>query len=121
MITKEWRCPVWYMMRRGNSEAFVVKTKEGYIKTYKGYLILACDGSDLNILSTPENREKFHQSSKNGNYPRPQAGISCLFDVLNRQVCDCAVSYNKTSERYEALSHIKKRRNYRQEESCLCF
>lgn len=83
------------------------------VKTYKGHLILACDGSDLNVPSTLENKEKFHESSKRGHYPRPQAGFSCLFDVLNRQICDCAVSYNKTSERSEALLHIKKRRNYR--------
>jgi hypothetical protein len=83
------------------------------VKTHKGYLILACDGSDMNVPSTPENKEKFHESSKNGHYSRPQAGFSCLFDVLNRQICDCAVSYNKTSERTEALSHIKKLRNYR--------
>ena len=79
------------------------------VRTYKEYLILACDGSDLNVPSTPENKQKFHESSKHGHYPRPQAGISCLFDVLNRQICDCAVSCNKTSERTEALSHIKKR------------
>lgn len=78
------------------------------VKTYKGHLILACDGSDLNVPSTLENKEKFHNSSKRGGYPRPQAGISCLFDVLNHQVCDCVVSYNKTSERAEAISHIKK-------------
>lgn len=78
------------------------------VKTYKEHLILACDGSDLNVPSTPQNREKFHESSKHGHYPRPQAGISCLFDVLNRQFCDCAVSYNKISERTESISHIKK-------------
>lgn len=79
------------------------------LKKYKGYLVFACDGSDINIPSTPENKEKFHNSTKHGYYPRPQSGFSCLFDVLNRQICDCAVSYNKTSERTEALSHIKKR------------
>lgn len=79
------------------------------LKTYKGHLVLACDGSDLNIPSTPENRELFHESSKHGHYPRPQAGFSCLFDVLNRQICDCTVSHTKTSERAEALAHIKKR------------
>jgi hypothetical protein len=79
------------------------------VKTYKGHLVLSCDGSDLNVPSTTENKEKFHESTKRGHYPRPQAGISCLFDVLNRQICDCAVSYTKTSERAEAISHIKKR------------
>jgi hypothetical protein len=72
------------------------------VKTYKGYLVFACDGSDLNVPSTPENKEKFHESSKHGYYPRPQAGISCLFDVLNRQICDCcdcAVSYNPKSRK----------------------
>ena len=81
------------------------------LRKYKGYLIFACDGSDMNIPSTPENRRKFHDSTKHGKYPHPQAGFSCIFDVLNRQICDCAVSYNKTSERIEALLHIKKRRN----------
>jgi len=82
------------------------------VKKRKGYLIFSCDGGDLNIPSTPENIKLFHDSSKRGYYPRPQAGFSCVFDVLNRQICDCAVSYCKTRERIEALSHIKKRRNY---------
>jgi hypothetical protein len=79
------------------------------VKTYKGHLILACDGSDLNVPSTPENKENFRDSSSRGSHPRPQAGISCLFDVLNRQICDCATSCNNTNERREAISHIKKR------------
>ena len=79
------------------------------VKTYKGHLILSCDGTDLNVPSTPENKEIFHDASKHRHYPRPQAGISCLFDVLNRQICDFAVSYNKIRERIEAVSHIKKR------------
>ena len=78
------------------------------LKTYKGYLVLACDGSDLNISSTPKTKEVFHDGSKHGHYPRPQIGFSCLFNVVNRQICDCAVSYNKVSERTEAISHIKK-------------
>jgi hypothetical protein len=79
------------------------------IKTFKGHLVLACDGGDLNIPSTPENIKKFHNASKKKGRPRPQAGISCMFDVLNRQICDASISYTKASERVEALSHIKKR------------
>jgi hypothetical protein len=77
-------------------------------KTFKGCLVLACDGGDLNLPSTPENLEKFHNSSVRKGRPRPQAGISCLFDVLNRQICDTVITENKIGERSSALLHIKK-------------
>jgi hypothetical protein len=81
------------------------------VKTFKEHLVLACDGGDLNVPSTPENMEKFHNSSKRKGRPRPQAGISCLFDVLNRQICDTIITESKISERSSAILHIKKRRN----------
>ena len=79
------------------------------VKKYKGYLIFACDGADLNIPSTIENNKLFQNSARYEYLPRPQAGFSCLFDVLNRQICDCAVTFNKLNERQEFLLHIKKR------------
>ena len=89
------------------------------IKTFKEHLILACDGGDLNVPSTPENIEIFHNSSKRQSRPRPQAGISCLFDVLNRQICDAMITEGKISERSSALLHIKKRRNNRYTQGCI--
>ena len=83
------------------------------VKTLKEHLILACDGGDLNVPSTPENIEIFHNSSKRKGRPRPQAGISCLFDILNRQICDAIITEGKISERSSALLHIKKLRNNR--------
>lgn len=78
------------------------------IKRYKGHLVFACDGADLNVPSTIENNELFQNSARYKYLPRPQAGFSCLFDVLNRQICDCTVTFNKLNERQEFLLHIKK-------------
>lgn len=105
----------YYELARRYAKLFY--TSSANVKTFKGYLLLACDGGDINVPSTPENIEKFHNSSKRQSRPRPQAGISCLFDVLNRQICDTVISECKISERSAAFLHIKKRRNNRKAQS----
>ena len=51
---------------------------------YKGHLVLAADGSDINIPTTPENLEIFGTASRKGTKPQAQIGLGCPYDVLNR-------------------------------------
>ncbi len=74
--------------------------------TYKGFLVLAADGSDINVPTTPETLEKYGNASKRGGKPRAQIGLGCLYDVLNRFILDSTINKVKFDEMSIALSQI---------------
>lgn len=78
--------------------------------TYKGYLVLAADGSDINIPTTAETVEKYGSASVRGGKPCAQIGLGCIYDVLNRFVLDSSINQVKFDEMrvaQEQLSNIK--------------
>jgi hypothetical protein len=72
--------------------------------TYKGHLLLAIDGSTANVPTTPETLEIYGNTSSHG---RPQAmcGLSCVFDVLNRQIVDLTITRGSFDERGQVPLH----------------
>ncbi len=83
--------------------------KENY-KTMKGYLLLAIDGSDIEIPNT-ENLRKEYGEAKN---QRTKAGIgtaraksSMLYDVLNKIVITSIITKYKEAERNLAVKNIE--------------
>jgi len=78
------------------------------VQRLKGYLILAVDGSSVNIPNTVQNVELYGNASRKNVKPQAQLGISCLFDVLNKMIIDCTINKWKFSERNQALLHIDK-------------
>ncbi len=74
--------------------------------TYKGFLVLAADGSDINIPTTPETLEKYGDASRSSGKPCAQLGLGCLYDVLNRFILDSAINRSKFDEISIALSQI---------------
>ena len=84
--------------------------EEDCISLWKGYLLLAADGSDVNLPLTKENVEVYgnasHKSKKTKE--RPQLGISALFDVLNRMIIDLSINSCKFDERKAAIEHLEK-------------
>lgn len=78
--------------------------------TYKGYLVLAADGSDINIPTTVETVEKYGSASVRGGKPCAQIGLGCIYDVLNRFILDSSINKVKFDEMrvaQEQLSNIK--------------
>lgn len=78
--------------------------------TYKGYLVLAADGSDINIPTTAETVEKYGSASVRGGKPCAQIGLGCIYDVLNRFILDSSINKVKFDEMrvaQEQLSNIK--------------
>jgi len=65
---------------------------------YKGHLVFAADGSDVNIPTTPENLEIFGTASRKGTKPQAQIGLGCLYDVLNKFVIDSDINRVKFDE-----------------------
>jgi hypothetical protein len=78
------------------------------VQRLKGYLILAVDGSSVNVPNTVQNVELYGNASHKNAKPQAQLGISCLFDLLNKMIIDCTINKWKFSERNQALLHIDK-------------
>lgn len=76
------------------------------VKKKNGYLILAVDGSALNIPTTDDNLSTYGNASKKNVKPQAQLGISCLYDTINKMIVDCSINRWKFSERGQALLHI---------------
>ena len=57
---------------------------DGEMKDYKGYLVLAGDGSNVNVPPTEEMLAIYGTSSRKGTKPQAGPGLSCLYDCINR-------------------------------------
>ncbi len=79
------------------------------VKKKNGYLILAADGSAINIPTTEENLSTYGNASRKNAKPQAQLSISSLYDTINRMIVDCSINRWKFSEREQALLHIDNR------------
>jgi hypothetical protein len=97
--------PVAFLaLARHHAENFYKDTQ--LVKKKNGYLILAADGSAMNIPTTEENLTTYGNASKKNVKPRAQLGISCLYDTINKMIVDCSINRWKFSEREQTLLHI---------------
>jgi len=76
------------------------------VKLYKGYVLLAIDGSDLEIPNTRACIENYG-SSGNSNGGVARAGASICYDLLNHYITDGTVEAYRTAEIEMAMNHIK--------------
>lgn len=81
-------------------------------ETMDGYIVLACDGTKMDLPPTQEMKEKFggnlNQSIKTyDQVKKPQANCSVLIDVLNRIILDAAVEPYRTSELPMLFHHLE--------------
>lgn len=77
--------------------------------TFQGCLVLAADGSGINIPTTQETLEMFGTSSRKGTKPQASIGLGCLYDVMNRMVLesDCRkCKFDEMSLAEEQISRI---------------
>jgi hypothetical protein len=82
--------------------------REEEMKTFNGYLILAADGSGINLPTTPETLRQYGSSSRIGTKPQASLGLSCLYDVINKVILCCSVNRVKFDEAAQAKAHIEK-------------
>ena len=71
-----------------------------------GVLILAADGSDINIPTTQETLAIYGNASKRGGKPCAQIGLGCLYDALNRMILDASINKVKFNEMAVAEAQI---------------
>jgi hypothetical protein len=76
------------------------------VKKKNGYLVLAVDGSLINIPTTEENLITYGNASNKNVKPHAQLGISCLYDSMNKMIVDCSINRWKFDERGQARVHI---------------
>jgi len=79
--------------------------------TFKGYLLLASDGSSINVPTTPETVEKFGSSSRKGAKPQAELGLSALHDVLGRVILTASCNRGKFNEAEQSEKHLAELKN----------
>lgn len=78
---------------------------EGYYDTYRGYRVLAIDGSKITLPDIDLLGSIYGTMGSDSSSPTAQASI--CYDVLNKVIVDALIEPLTTGERKLALSHIK--------------
>jgi hypothetical protein len=76
-------------------------------KEWKGYLVMAIDGSRAEIPNSEENRQVYGESVNKYGKAEARANISALHDVFNRFILDIGVHNYRDSEIEEAKGHLQ--------------
>jgi hypothetical protein len=74
---------------------------------WKGYIVLAIDGSGVEISNSEENRETFGVAKTERGATVARASLSCVNDVLNQYILDIQVCRYQSSEIVAAKNHIE--------------
>ena len=79
--------------------------KSSQVKKWKGFRLLAVDGSVTSIPDTPELLERFGKARRHS--LKPAVRISQLYDVQNKLSIDVQIDAHSTGERDQAVKHLK--------------
>ena len=71
-------------------------------RTFRGYRLLACNGSDINVPYNPQDRESFHQNADKKGYN--QLHLNAFFDILNGIYVDCILEPDRKSHERKAFN-----------------
>lgn len=83
---------------------------ESGFSTFQGYLVLASDGSGINIPTTRETLEEFGTSSRKGTKPQASIGLGCLYDVMNRMILEsdcCKCKFDEMRLAEEQIDRVR--------------
>lgn len=89
-------------------QGFYEEYKDIDVKTYKGYILKAIDGSDFELPNTNKVREKYGQVSSKSGETIPRSSVSMCYDLLNEYILDVVPEKYRTSEIEMAKKHIQK-------------
>lgn len=74
------------------------------VKTYKGYILEAVDGSDFEVPNTPKAREKYNGKQK---HQCARVTVSTCYDILNKYTLDTIVEKYDYSEIEMLKQHME--------------
>lgn len=77
------------------------------VKTYKGYILTAIDGSDCEVPNTVITRERYKSISGKNDGKVARIKLSNCYDLLNQYVLDTEIEEYKHSENDLAERHMK--------------
>ena len=89
-------------------QGFYEEYKDTDVKTYKGYILKAIDGSDFEIPNTQRCRDTFGRVEGATGESIPRTSVSMCYDVLNEYIIDVIPEKYRTNEIGMAKEHIKK-------------
>ena len=95
---------VFKYLNEGTLNIFYNECKDE-VKTYKGYILAAVDGSDFEIPNTKATKKEYSALMKNDECAR--ATVSTMFDVLNGYVIDTLIRPYRTSEIEMEKEHLR--------------
>lgn len=75
---------------------------------FHGYVILAADGSDINIPTTDETLKIYGSASRKNTKPQAQIGLGCIYDVMNRMILESNCNKVKFDEMRTAEKQLVK-------------
>lgn len=81
--------------------------KNNDYRTYKNFIILAIDGSTLQLPNSSEVLEKYGCMTNNTTEVMPGARVSIIYDILNKIVLHACLKEYKSDERDMAIEHIE--------------
>lgn len=120
-IKRTSRSSVTQARAKFSSHAFVKLNKtlieefysDNHFRTYNNFILLAIDGSTVQLPNSPKLVEKFGFASNQSENIMPMARISMLYDTLNGLTLDAQIKPYNASERdisidhFEAIKHSK--------------
>jgi len=77
------------------------------MRTLNDFLILASDGSGINVPTTQETIDMYGSSSRKGTKLQASLGLSCLYDVLNKVILCCSINRVKFGEAAQVKAHLE--------------
>jgi hypothetical protein len=85
--------------------------QEGEVKRFKGYRVLAIDGSRIRLPKHPTTQKEFGEISYNNQHIKTKethvyGHVSVMYDVLNHIAIDSTLSHCKDDELNLAIGHI---------------
>lgn len=83
------------------------KDNDVAIKLWKGFRVLAVDGSRVTLPITKELKAVYGESKNQTNTVLAQARCSVIYDVLNKYALDGSLVALKNGERDLALAHLE--------------
>lgn len=76
-----------------------------HYQTYRGYRLLACDGTDLNIARNPNDQESYFQSTP-GDKGFNQLHLNALYDLGSRRYVDAVIQPGRKNNECRAMADM---------------
>lgn len=89
-------------------KGFYSEYRETDVKSYKGYILKAIDGTDFEIPNTERSKDAFGRVKAREGESIPRTSVSMCYDVLNGYIIDVIPEKYRSNEIYMAKRHMRK-------------